>query len=105
MIVLLQALTGAPVILCVQTLFTGHNLHIHVGTFDCCLPLTQPECHEQEQKKKKKNVSVSLLFIFKDMPSFHVERSYFKSLYIKASTVFALLLKSYSIDLNLLFKM
>ena len=40
----------------------------------------------------------------KDMPSFRVERSYFKSLYIKASTVFALLLKSYSIDLNLLFK-
>ena len=40
----------------------------------------------------------------KDMPSFHVEISYFKSLYIKASTVFALLLKSYSIDLNQLFK-
>lgn len=56
------------------------------------------------RSKKKKNVSVSLLFIFKDMPSFHVERSYFKSLYIKASTAFALLLKSYSIDLNLLFE-
>ena len=82
--------------------FTGHTLHIHVGTSDCCLPLIQPEWHKQEPKKK---MYLSVCFLSsKDMPSFHVEISYFKSLYIKASTVFALLLKSYSIDLNQLFK-
>lgn len=66
-------------------------------------PLYSQSAMNRRQKKKKMYLSVCFLSS-KDMPSFHVEISYFKSLYIKASTVFALLLKSYSIDLNLLFK-
>ena len=97
-----SGLTGAPVILCVQILF-----HWTYSTHSCwhfwLLPTPYTARVAQTGAKKKMYLSVCFLSS-KDMPSFHVEISYFKSLYIKASTVFALLLKSYSIDLNQLFK-
>lgn len=70
--------------------FIGHNLHIHVGVLIVACSLYS----QSATRRSHKSVSVSLLFIFLRHAKFScTKRSYFKSLYIKASTVFALLEK------------